>query len=82
MSCADSLGQDADFVAADVYDAVDVLGGRRFDVVYTGKGALNWLPDLGRWARVVADLLEPRGVLYLCEFHPFQLGVRRRRPDR
>lgn len=48
----------------------EILGGERFDVVYTGLGALNWLPDIDRWASVVHDLLEPGGFLYLCEFHP------------
>jgi SAM-dependent methyltransferase len=62
---------DADFVAADVYDAPEALDGRRFDVVYTGLGALNWLPDLERWAHVVRRLLAPGGRLYLVEFHPF-----------
>jgi SAM-dependent methyltransferase len=68
---AADCGLDAEFVAADVYDAVDAFGGRRFDVVYTGFGALVWLPDIARWARVVADLLAPGGFLYLAEFHPF-----------
>jgi SAM-dependent methyltransferase len=63
-------GIDADFVAADVYDAPQAFPGRRFDVVYTGLGALNWLPDIERWAQVVASLLEPGGRLYLVEFHP------------
>ncbi len=58
-------------MAADVYDAVEALGGERFDVVYTGLGALNWLPDLPRWADVVASLLADGGFLYLSEFHPF-----------
>lgn len=70
-SLAADLGIDASFVAADVYDAVTALGGRRFDVVYTGIGALVWLPDLARWARVVAALLAPGGFLYLVEGHPF-----------
>lgn len=64
------IGVDAEFVAADVYDAVDALDGRRFDVVYTGIGALCWLPDYPRWAKVVAELLRPGGRLYLVEFHP------------
>ena len=68
---AAELGLDATFVESDVYDAVGSLGGRTFDVVYTGLGALNWLPDIGRWAGVVADLLRPGGFLYLAEFHPF-----------
>src|SRR5919107_314044 len=37
----------------------------------TGRGAIIWLPDIRRWARVVADLLKPGGFLYLTEFHPF-----------
>lgn len=61
---------DADFVAADVYDAPTALGGRTFDIVYTGFGALIWLPDLPAWATVVRDLLRPGGCLYLAEFHP------------
>lgn len=68
---AHDLGVDAEFVEADVYQAPEVLGGRTFDVVYTGYGALVWLPDLGPWALSVARLLKPGGVLYLSEFHPF-----------
>lgn len=67
---AGELGIDADFVEANVYDADEALGGRAFDVVYTGLGALSWLPDMRRWARVVASLLRPGGFLYLAEFHP------------
>jgi SAM-dependent methyltransferase len=67
---AAEMGLDAEFVTADVYDAVASFGGRTFDVVYTGLGALNWLPDLRRWAAVVDELLRPGGLLYLSEFHP------------
>jgi SAM-dependent methyltransferase len=70
-SLAADLAIDASFVVADVYDAVTALGGRRFDVVYTGIGALVWLPDIPRWAQVVAALLAPGGFLYLVEGHPF-----------
>jgi len=59
----------ARFVSADVYDAPEVLG-TQFDVVYTGRGALCWLPDMQRWAGVVARLLRPGGTFYLTEFHP------------
>lgn len=58
-----------EYVQSDVYDAVDALGAGRFDLVYTGKGALVWLPDLDRWARAAFGLLRPGGVLYLVEFH-------------
>ncbi len=66
---ADS-GRDIEFVQADVHRAAEVLDGHRFDVVYTGKGALCYLPDLSRWAQVIAGLLRPGGMLYVVEFHP------------
>jgi len=40
------------------------------DLVYTGKGALIWMPDLGEWARDVARLLRPSGHLFIYESHP------------
>ncbi len=40
------------------------------DLVYTGKGALIWMPDLARWARDVARLLKPSGHLFVHEEHP------------
>lgn len=40
------------------------------DLVYTGKGALMWLPDIGAWAREVARLLRPGGYLFVYEAHP------------
>lgn len=57
------------WVESDVYDAPAALG-RRYDLVYTGVGALNWLPDIAGWARVVADCLVPGGRLHLFEAHP------------
>ncbi|WP_053732722.1 bifunctional 2-polyprenyl-6-hydroxyphenol methylase/3-demethylubiquinol 3-O-methyltransferase UbiG [Nocardia sp. NRRL S-836] len=40
------------------------------DLVYTGKGALIWLPDLRAWAEDVARLLRPEGYLFVHEAHP------------
>ena len=54
-----------------MYDAPTALDGRTFDRVYTGIGALCWLPDIDRWAAVVDALLRPGGRLHLVEFHPF-----------
>ncbi len=62
-------GVSAKFVVASVAEAPAVLG-KQFDIVYTGKGALNWLPDLRSWAEVVHRLLRPGGLLYLVESHP------------
>jgi SAM-dependent methyltransferase len=72
---AAEIAIDAEFVEADVFDAPGALGGRRFDTVYTGRGALNWLPDLDRWASVAAGLVAPGGFLYLSEFHPVTMAM-------
>jgi SAM-dependent methyltransferase len=40
------------------------------DLVYTGKGALIWMPDLAAWARDAARLLRPGGHLFVYEGHP------------
>ncbi len=64
-------GIDAQFVCANVYDAVEALAGRTYDIVYTGIGALCWLPDIDRWAEAAAALVRPGGSLYVFEHHPF-----------
>ena len=73
---AADAGVAVDYVHADVYDAVAAVQGRRFDIVYTGKGALCYLPDLEEWARVVGELLTPGGALYIVEFHPLLNAMR------
>jgi SAM-dependent methyltransferase len=67
---AQDAGADVDFVQAAVYDAPSALGVERFDLVFTGIGALCWLPDIRRWAEVVSALLKPGGRLFLREGHP------------
>jgi SAM-dependent methyltransferase len=67
---AHDAGPPVDYVESDVYGAADLLGTARFDLVYTGVGALNWLPSVARWAEVVAALLRPGGRLFLREGHP------------
>ncbi len=69
------------FVEADVYAAVEALGAGRFDVVYTGIGAICWIPDIRRWAAVVADLLRPGGRLFMREGHPLLWSMCDPRPD-
>lgn len=79
---AEEIGvNDATFVQANVYDAPQVLEGK-FDVVYTGIGALCWLHDIRAWARVVAHFLKPGGFLYLYEGHPMLWTVDMERDDR
>ncbi len=67
---SERAGPSVHYVEGDVYDAVDILGPNAFDFVYTGIGALNWLPDIDRWAEVVAGLLRPGGLVHLREGHP------------
>jgi len=70
QSLAERIGLTVDFHVADAYDAVLVLGAASYDFVYTGIGALCWLPDIQRWAEVVAGLLKPGGRLFVREGHP------------
>ena len=59
-----------EYVESDLYGALDVLAAESFDFVFTGIGALCWLPDIQRWAGVVAALLKPGGFLFIREGHP------------
>ena len=79
---AAAAGAAVDFVESDVYDAADVLPPGEFDLVFTGVGALCWLPDITRWARVVNALLRPGGRLFLREGHPMLWAVDDRQSDR
>jgi SAM-dependent methyltransferase len=78
---AERAGAAVDFVQADVYDAPAALGTGEFDLVFTGIGALCWLPDVRRWAAVVADLLRPGGRLFLREGHPMMWALEDQRED-
>ncbi len=72
---------DVEFVEADVYDAARILPNGAFDLVFTGIGALCWLPDIRRWADVVAALLRPGGRLFIREGHPMLWAIDDMRPD-
>ena len=64
----------ARFVEADLYDAPAAIPEPgSFDLVYVTWGAINWLPDIRRWAEIVAFFLKPGGALYLAEGHPAAL---------
>ncbi len=56
-------------MCANLYDLPDALEGT-FDIVYTSRGVLGWLPDIRGWARVVAHFLEPGGRFFITEAHP------------
>ena len=79
---AAAAGAEVEFVEADAYDAAAVCGSGLFDLVYTGIGALCWLPDIARWGRLVGDLLAPGGRLFLREAHPVLWALDERQTDR
>jgi SAM-dependent methyltransferase len=74
-------GDDVSFVQSDVYDAVSALGGEKFDIIFTGIGALCWLPNIARWAAIVSALLKPGGRLFIREGHPMLWSLADARPD-
>ena len=59
----------ATFVTGDVCRLP--FSARRFDRVYTSRGALVWIPSLTRWAREIFRVLKPGGKFLLCDEHPF-----------
>jgi SAM-dependent methyltransferase len=77
---AQRTGTDVRYVESSMDDVPDRLP-ERFDLVYTGVGALCWLPSVARWARIVAGLLEPGGRLYLREGHPVLWALDEGRDD-
>ncbi len=72
-------GIDATFLVSNVYELPEKLDGQ-FDIVFTSYGALNWLPDIERWALVAAHFVKPGGTFYVAEFHPI-VGIFDDAPD-
>jgi SAM-dependent methyltransferase len=65
---AAELGSSCDYLVAQLPPAP--LRNGCADLVYTGKGALIWMPDLQSWADDVVRLLAPAGQLFVHEAHP------------
>ncbi len=83
---ATELGVACRYVVATVPEVP--LADASADLVYTGKGALIWMPDLAAWARDIVRLLRPAGHLFVYEAHPavplwtWDTDQPRIRPDR
>ena len=73
-------GTPARFVVSELYDAAETLP-EKFDVVYTGVGAICWLPDIRGWAKVVASFLDQDGIFYMREGHPIMWALDYERDD-
>jgi SAM-dependent methyltransferase len=78
---AAEAGAEIPYVEAEVYDAPRALDGATFDLVYTGIGALCWLPSVQKWAQTVAALLTPGGRLFIREGHPMMWTLDEDRRD-
>ena len=57
-----------------MYDARQAVSGN-FDLVYTSIGVLCWLPDIARWAQVIASLLKPGGTFFIRDDHPMFMTI-------
>ena len=57
------------FICCDIYNLPKHLD-KKFDVVFTSYGTIGWLPDLDKWAKILADFLKPNGQFVFVEFHP------------
>lgn len=66
---AQELNLKSEFLCADVY-SFQSSDTTPYDIVFTSYGAICWLPDLNRWAEVVASNLAVGGRFYIAEFHP------------
>ncbi len=69
---AEELGIGCEFVE---HDVLELNLNREFDVVFTSVGVLTWLPDLKKWAHVVAKHLKNGGIFYIKDSHPITYTV-------
>lgn len=77
---AQELGHELEVIESDVYSATSKFK-KEFDFVYTGIGAICWLPDIRAWAKVVSQLLKPGGFLFIREGHPMLWSIGDSKPN-
>lgn len=65
----EQLGLDAEFICTDIYSLPESLD-QQFDIVFTSYGTIGWLPDIQKWAQIVARYLKPGGKFIFVDFHP------------
>jgi len=62
-------GTSVNFMCCDLYDLPAHLH-ETFDIVFTSYGTIGWIPDLNKWAAVIAHFLKPGGTFVFADFHP------------
>lgn len=65
---AEALDLSVTFVEHDMMTLDAELTG--FDIVYISTGGVCWAPDISAWAHLVADRLNPGGLVVIQEHHP------------
>ena len=78
---ASETGLGATFVESNLYDLPANLEGE-FEIVYTSRGVLGWLPDIGAWGQVAAHFVKPGGIFYITEGHPVAMAFAEELPLR
>jgi SAM-dependent methyltransferase len=63
------VGTNVHFICCNIYDLPNYLN-QKFDIVYTSYGTIGWLPNLDKWAEIIAHFLKPKGKFVFVEFHP------------
>jgi len=63
------MNTDVVFINCDLYSLPKILN-LKFDIVFTSYGTIGWLPNIDKWANVVAHFLKPLGKFVFVEFHP------------
>ncbi|MEM9930742.1 MAG: class I SAM-dependent methyltransferase [Bacteroidota bacterium] len=64
------LTESVRFLNCDLYSLPELLHeDGSYDLVFTTYGTITWLPDLDRWAAIVARYLKPGGQFVFAEFH-------------
>lgn len=66
---ARKANEKATFICCDIYDLPNYLD-EQFDIIFTSYGVILWMPDIDKWAKIVAQYLKPKGKLVFVEFHP------------
>lgn len=67
---SEEINVPATFITSDVYKLHKVLD-KKFDIVFCSYGALCWLKDIKKWAKIVSSYLKKGGIFYIAELHPF-----------
>jgi len=76
---ASQMGLEATFVISDVMDLMGQIHGT-YDIVFASTGVLCWIPDIGKCAATVRQLLKPGGFFYLHDGHPFRTMIDEAQP--